>query len=280
MKNIMAEGFFESAFSDAGRKLDWAVDKAESIKNETLKELSNLKKEVKAGVESALDKTKSSLNNLANRARNMMHQGKEALVRSYRNVSESTKKTVENITSRGQQLLKQGKEYTEAKINDLANGAKMVAEAVKNGTLNSIKYAKETGRMIVVIAGKSFEYAVNTGKNQINQLKNLIKEKTIQTVTFLKNTGEIAIKLPGKMLKYTLQTAIAAWLVLYRGGKIVLNESALAVKKAVGKTQEIANHVGKKIDQGIREGRSAVASGLHNAANAVAPQPMYAKVEK
>lgn len=85
-------------------------------------------------------------------------------------------------------LLNKGKEYTQNKIEEFTAASKMIAEAVKNGTLNSIKYAKETGRMIVVIAGRSFEYAVTTGKQQINSLIALAKTKTIQAVKYAAKT--------------------------------------------------------------------------------------------
>lgn len=74
------------------------------------------------------------------------------------------------------------------------------------------------------------------------------------------------------VLKISLQVAIAARIVMYRGGKLVVDKAVLAVNRVEKEIGKAVDYVGKKASEGVNYARAAAAEGLRGAANTLDPR--------
>ena len=247
--------------AEKGREAKKAVAEAVSAVMKSTKDLAwALLSDIKNNADKTLDNAKRSVDNMEKKFQNYLKSWVEALKSSYRNVSERVKNTVNSGVEVWKRTINQGREFVQRKIQDFNQWKKMIVEAVKNWSLKGVKILKETGHLVVNIAGKTYEYSVNTGKSAINQLKNYAHQGIVQAVNIVKGTGEVAITIWKNVIKVTVMAAVGAGYLLYQGGKFVVNKTILTGKM-------VADTTGKYVKKTIDTGKQVVSAGRQELAN-------------
>jgi hypothetical protein len=143
--------------------------------------------------------------------------------------------------------------------------------------LKAIKRSAETGTMVLVIGKEKVTYTINSVKKEITNIGNAIKKNAIKGVAFSKEKGMLLLKTGEKAVKVSIAAAVATGLAFYKGGKLMVDRTKLAVKNAVKNVKTVTKTVSNTVDQGITQGKHKAAEYLRNTANRIDPRYLAAK---
>lgn len=281
-------------FENLGKKADGFVNEVSNVVNQTIdKGKQTIDKgkqkvnEAKNAVREGVNSTIKALDNKANQAKSWMARQVNVLTNTYRSVSNSVKEGIKKgaeaiqtkfnkLIEGGSRAIDSGKEWAKDQIIALNQVVKQLDQAIKTGTLKGIKYAAETGTLIIYVGKEVIKASINRVNYEINTLKSAITAKAIQWIKFAKETGELVIQTGKKMIKVSTAAAISAGLVVYKEWKLMIDMAKTNINKITSGIHQQYVEVKHAIDQGIKDGRKWAAEYARNFADFIEPQsPSY-----
>lgn len=257
----------EWTFERVGKTLDSSLDRGKQ-------KLKNARDTVSNWIESSV----AYVWKKAEQGKQMVRNGINALGNTYRDVSNKVKNTMNTIKDWTITAIDNSKERATAQLKQLDWALRNLDKAIASWMLKAVKRSAKTGTMILVIGKETVTYTINAVKNEITNIWNAIKNKTIEWVAFAKEKGMLVLKTGKNTVKVSIAAAISAGLVFYRGWKLMVDKTKLAVQNAEKAVKNVAKTVNNTINEWIAQGKSVAADYLRNTADRI--DPGYLAAEK
>ena len=225
--------------------VDNAVDKVNKTVNRVEKKINTAYEQTKNSVKWGINSISNWFSETGKRIENKVNKAVVATKDTYRDVSNSVKNSIDSWRKNTKEIAKNTINYAERKVFQLESfKQKLILDSAK-GIIKWITIAKDTGMMVVDYWTKKVNVFIGTAKQEIANIKNEVIKWTITSITYIKNAPEVAITIGKKTIKKSLSVAVAAWILVYRWWKFVVNQNIklawVVTKKSIETGKYVAN---------------------------------------